>query len=228
MPASLQGKTALVTGASRGIGRAIALSLAQNGADLVLTSSQAQGTAAVEAQVRALGRKATGFKADLARRDEVDALIAHAGAIDWLINNAGTFHRAPVVSTADADWDRSLEVNLTVPFRLSRAFLPSLLKRGHGGIVNISSISGTLGTPQFSAYCASKWGLNGFTKALAEELKNTGVKVFAVLPGSTDTDMLKAAGFTPVMKPDDVANVVRYLCSDAPLAMSGSLVEVFG
>ena len=116
----------------------------------------------------------------------------------------------------------------SAPGEAGLQLLPGMLKRGQGGIVNVSSISGTLGTAQFSAYCASKWGLNGFTKALAEELKGTGVKVFAVLPGSTDTDMLRAAGFTPVMKPEDVAGVVRYLCSDAPLAMSGSLVEVFG
>jgi 3-oxoacyl-[acyl-carrier protein] reductase len=103
-----------------------------------------------------------------------------------------------------------------------------MLAAKSGRIVNISSISGTLGTPRLTAYCASKWGINGLTKALAAELTGTGVSVFAVMPGSVDTDMLKGSGFTPAMQPAEVANVVRYLCAEAPDAMNGSLVEVFG
>lgn len=232
MTAPLQGKTALVTGASRGIGRAVARALAHAGADVAVTSTSEGGTAKLEAELRELGRKVVGVRADLSRREDAEALLAKAvdalGPIDLLVNNAGVLHRAKLRDTADADWDRVLEVNLTAPFRLARALLPSMLKRGFGRVVNISSISGTLGTAGMSAYCASKWGINGWTKALAQEVGGTGIHVFAVLPGSVDTEMLKATGFPPLMKPEDVAGVVRYLCTEAPAAMSGSLVEVFG
>jgi 3-oxoacyl-[acyl-carrier protein] reductase len=103
-----------------------------------------------------------------------------------------------------------------------------MARRGFGRVVNVSSISGTLGTPGLSGYCASKWGLNGLTQSLAEEVRGRGVLVAAVLPGSVDTDMLKGSGFVPKMTPEEVARVVRFLCTEAPVAMSGSLVEVFG
>jgi NAD(P)-dependent dehydrogenase (short-subunit alcohol dehydrogenase family) len=102
------------------------------------------------------------------------------------------------------------------------------VSRGWGRVVNVSSISGTLGTAGMTAYCASKWGLNGLTRALAEEVKGQGVLVAAVLPGSTDTQMLAGSGFVARVTPDEVAKVVRFLCAEAPLAMSGSLLEVFG
>lgn len=232
MSSLLKGKTALVTGASRGIGQAVALALVEAGANVVVTSTRERGTAELEAQLRPSGRKVVGLCADFSKRADVEKLLAQAtsavGTIDVLVNNAGVLHKGALKDTADADWDRTMEVNLTAPFRLTRALLPGMLERGYGRIVNISSISGTLGTANLSAYCASKWGLNGLTKALAEEVAGTNVHVFAVLPGSVDTDMLKAAGFNPAMQPRDVAGVVRYLCAEAPAAMNGSLVEVFG
>jgi 3-oxoacyl-[acyl-carrier protein] reductase len=121
-----------------------------------------------------------------------------------------------------------LGVNLLGPFYLIRRIVPQMLSRKWGRIVNVSSISGTLGSPSLSAYCASKWGLNGLTKALAAELDGTGVTISAVLPGSVDTEMLKGSGLEPKMTAEDVAAVVRYLCADSPEAMNGSLVEVYG
>jgi NAD(P)-dependent dehydrogenase (short-subunit alcohol dehydrogenase family) len=150
------------------------------------------------------------------------------GPVDVLVNNAGITLRQPIEAATDADFERVLAVNLAGPYYLARRLLPAMAARGWGRLVNVSSISGTLGTAGMAAYCASKWGLNGLTRALAEELKGKGVLVAAVLPGSTDTEMLQGSGFVAKMAPDEVAKVVRFLCTEAPLAMSGSLLEVFG
>ena len=111
---------------------------------------------------------------------------------------------------------------------LTRRLLPGMVKRGLGRIINLSSISATLGTASHTGYCASKWGLDGFTKALAEETRGTGVMVVSVLPGSVDTQMLKGSGFAPMMAPWEIADVVRYVCLEAPLALNGGRIEVFG
>jgi 3-oxoacyl-[acyl-carrier protein] reductase len=228
----LEQKVALVTGASRGIGRAVAAALAQAGADLVLCSTKDGGCDAAVREAQAQGRRAVAFAADVASPADCDRLVRAAeeafGRVDLLVNNAAVVGRAPVFETSDADFDRVLAVNLHGPFYLCRRVLPGMRERRFGRIVNVSSISATLGTPRLSAYCASKWGLSGLTQALAEELKGTGVSVMAVLPGSVDTDMLKGSGFTPDMTPEEVARVVRFLLGEAPEAMTGSLVEVFG
>ncbi len=228
-PRPLAGKVALVTGASRGIGRSVAIALADSGADLVLTST---GQTDAADEVRTRGQRAIHLAADVADRSQADRVVAAAleafGKIDVLVNNAGVVVRAPIHQMEDADFDRVLAVNLSGPFYLARRLVPPMVARGWGRVLNISSISSTMGSPSLTAYCASKWGLNGFTRALAEELTGTGVLVAAVLPGSVDTDMLKGSGFPPRLAPVDVAGVVRYLCVEAPLAMNGSLVEVFG
>jgi len=133
-----------------------------------------------------------------------------------------------VAEMTDEDWNRVLAVNLNGPFYLARRCVPGMAERRWGRVVNVSSISGRLGTAGMTAYCASKWGLSGFTQALAEEVKARNVLVAAVLPGSTDTDMLTGSGWEPEMTPGEVARVVTFLCTEAPLAMSGSLVEMFG
>jgi len=168
----------------------------------------------------------------VARPAALDAALAEVrralGPVDVLVNNAGIAVRQPLQATSDADFERVLAVNLAGPFYLARRLLPDMVARGWGRLVNVSSISGTLGTPGMAAYCASKWGLNGLTRALSEEVKGRGVLVAAVLPGSTDTEMLRNSGFAPKMTAEEVAKVVRFLCAEAPLAMTGSLVEVFG
>lgn len=228
----LAGKVALVTGASRGIGRAIARALANDGAELVLCSTTDEGVSEVVEALKSAGHRAVGLRADVGRPEEAEALVRFGleafGRIDILVNDAAICPRKPVEQMTDEDYDRTLAVNLSGPFYLARRVLPGMRERGWGRIVNVSSISGTLGTPSLSAYCASKWGLNGLTKALAEELKGTGVSVTAVLPGSVDTDMLKGSGFTPVLEPEEIADVVLWLCGKAPEGMAGSLVEVFG
>lgn len=223
---------ALVTGASRGIGAAIALELAEAGADLVLCSTQDGGCEPALREAMARGRRAIGLTADVASRADCDRLVRAAeevfGRVDCLVNNAGIVRRAPAAQTSDDDFDRVLAVNLHAPFYLARRVLRGMVERRFGRIVNVSSISSRMGTPRMVSYCASKWGLNGLTQALAAELKGTGVTVTAVLPGSVDTDMLKGSGFEPDMTPREVASVVRYLLAEAPEAMTGSLVEVFG
>ncbi len=229
---SLDGKVALVTGASRGIGRAIALSLAAAGADCVVTATTQPNADKVAREIAARGGKALPLGCDVGRpgdvRRLVDAVHSVFRGIDILVNNAGIIHRAPLAELTDADFDRVLAVNLSGPFYLSRRLAPLMVKRRWGRIINISSISGTIPCPRALAYAASKWGLDGLTKSMAEELKGTGVFVAAVLPGSVATEMLEGSGFTARISPEEVARVVRFLCVDAPESMTGSLVEVFG
>jgi NAD(P)-dependent dehydrogenase (short-subunit alcohol dehydrogenase family) len=231
-PLPLSGKVALVTGASRGIGLAIARALAKEGAALAILSTRLDGAAPVADALRAAGTKAHAVAADVASPKALDAALAEVkralGPVDILVNNAGVALRRPLAETEDADFERVVAVNLAGPFYLARRLLPAMAARGWGRLINVSSISGTLGTAGMTAYCASKWGLNGLTRALAEEVRGRGVLVAAVLPGSTDTEMLTGSDFVAKMGPEEVAKVVRFLCAEAPLAMSGSLLEVFG
>ncbi len=220
---------ALVTGAGRGIGLAIAEALAPH-ADLCLCARSEDQLAAAVESLRPR-TKVVGVVADVSLRADVERLFARCreelGPIDWLVNNAGVAEFATLEAMTDVQWDRTLDVNLKGVFLCSQLALPDLAAR-RGRIVNIGSISGTLGTPRMSAYNASKWGVNGLTKAWAAELKPRGVMVTAVLPGSVDTEMLRKSGFPPDMQPADIANIVRYLCVEAPVAMTGALVEAFG
>jgi 3-oxoacyl-[acyl-carrier protein] reductase len=129
---------------------------------------------------------------------------------------------------AVSSWDRQLAVNLRAPFVLTRALLPAMLERRSGRLVFVSSISGTIGSPGAAAYAASKWGVIGLCKSLAEELRDTGLSAVSVLPGSVDTDMLKQTPFSADMTAEDVAAVVVHCALDAPLAMNGASIEVFG
>lgn len=224
---------AVVTGAGGGIGRATARALATRGLDVALvgrTSSTLRETAAeVErAGVRALVAEADlGVEADVRRA--VDLILSTAGTPRLVVHNAGIAGRkAPVEETTAAEWDAVLAVNLRGVFLLSHAVLPSMRAAGAGRLVTIASISATLGSPGLAAYCASKWGAVGFTKALAEELRGTGLQALAVLPGTVDTPMARVGGFVPRMTADDVARVVVFAALDAPAAMNGSAIECFG
>jgi 3-oxoacyl-[acyl-carrier protein] reductase len=225
---------AVITGAGRGIGRAIALAFAERGLDVALLGRTQDDLVAVAAEVleRVPRRRALVLPCDVSRDADVhharDRVLAELGVPAVVVNNAGVVVRARVEDTSEHAWDHVLDVNLKGAFLVTRAFLPTMRDRGFGRVVNISSISATLGTARLSAYCASKWGLVGFTKALAEELRGSGLQAVAILPGSVDTAMLHDSGFAPQMTPGDVAGVVVYTALDAPAAVNGSAIDVFG
>lgn len=232
---ALAGRAAVVTGAGRGIGRAIALSLAGAGARVALAARSEGELAQVEKEIRRTGGAAKAIRCDVTRAAEVEELIRAAeaahGATDVLVNNAGVVVRGELSGLSETDWDLTLDTNLKGAFLCSRAVLEGptgMVARGGGRIINVGSISSTLGTPRLTAYCASKWGLLGLTKALAEELREVDVSVTAVLPGSVNTDMLVGSGFEPDMEPEDVARVVLFLAAGAPQAMTGAAIEIFG
>jgi len=222
----------LLTGASRGIGRATAHALARRGCSLALLGRNSPNLASVAAELDHAGTSASVVDCDLAEPQQIQAAMERIGqelgTPDVLLNVAGIAVRATVIEMSPESFDAQLAVNLRAPFLLARAVLPGMLQRGSGRIINVASISATLGSPRQSAYNASKWGLVGFVKSLAEELRDTGVMTVAVLPGSVDTAMLEGSGFSPRMTPEEVARTLVHYSLDAPLAHNGSIIEMFG
>jgi len=216
---ALAGRVAVVTGASRGIGRAVADALANAGA--VVAGCALHAAPGVDACDVRRPEDVARFAADVTRR---------LGPPDILVNNAGTVARARLDELAVEAWDDVVDANLKGTFLVTRAFLPAMRARGSGRIINIASIAGRQGTAELSAYCAAKHGVVGLTRALAEELRGEGLVANAVCPGSVDTDMLRVGrpGAKADMSPADVAGVVLYLAAHAPSAMTGSCVDVFG
>ncbi|WP_242340030.1 MULTISPECIES: SDR family NAD(P)-dependent oxidoreductase [unclassified Anaeromyxobacter] len=221
-------RTAIVTGGGRGIGAAIARALTARG---VAVTVFARTAGQVEALV-AEGGAALAVAGDVSREEDVARLLASheraLGPVELLVNNAGVLARGLAEDLTPAAFREVLEVNLTGAFLCARAVIPGMKARRRGRIVNVCSISATLGTAAASAYNASKWGLVGLTKCLAEELRPHGVQCVAVSPGSTDTEMLKATPFAPVLSPEDVARVVVFAALDAPAAITAANLEVFG
>ena len=223
---------AVVTGGGRGIGRAISLTLADRGCDVAVLGRDPAGIASTVEEVVRRGRRAVAIRCDVSRSADVDRaasrVLAELGAPAIVVPNAGIVHRISVVDMTEAQWDEVLDVNLKGTFLVVRALLRPMLAEKRGRFVAIGSISGTMGTPRLSAYCASKWGLVGLVKSLAEELRGTGLQSMCVMPGSVDTDMLRGSGFSPAMTPEDVARIVAWVALDAPDAMNGSCVDAFG
>ena len=237
---SLEGKVAVVTGASRGIGLAIATRFAAAGARVAICSRAADPAgerrlaAAVERIERAApsGTPIVWLRCDVARF--ADARHLHAavdkelGVPDIVVNNAGVVVRARLDETSEDEWDAVVGANLKGTFNVTRVFLPQMRTRRSGRIINIASISGRQGTARLTAYCAAKHGVVGLTRALAEETRDVAIQVNAVCPGSVDTDMLAGSGFPALMTPDHVAGVALWLAAEAPAALTGACIDVFG
>ncbi len=228
MSAAVNLATAIVTGGGRGIGEAVARALTARGLEVTVFAR----TEAELARVVASGGAALAVAGDVSREADVARLVAaheaRLGPCDLLVNGAGLLVLGEVDALDPARWRQCLEVNLTGAFLCARAVVPSMKARRRGRLVSVASISATLGTPRASAYNASKWGLVGLTKSLAEELRPHGVQAVSVSPGSTDTAMLRQTTFQPAMTAEDVARVVVFAALDAPAAITGANLEVFG
>ena len=219
----LRGGTAVVTGASRGIGRAIALRLAEAGADIALWARDAAALQQVADEVSALGVRAQATACDVADPAAVRAAAERVrqglGPVTIVVNNAGAVLRKPTVDITDDEWRHVQAVNVDGTFYVTRAFLPELT-RASGRVINISSIAGREGTALLAAYCAAKHAVVGLTRALAEELRAAKVSVNAICPGSVDTVMLRTGmpGASPDMSPDDIARTALFQAHGAPQA----------
>ena len=237
MSGPLSGSTAVVTGASRGIGRAIALRLGQAGAEVAIWARDGAALGDVAAEITQAGGRAHPFVVDVTESASIeraaDAMRAQLPPVRTLVNNAGAVLRKWTVAITEVEWRRVMATNLDGTFLVTRTFLPDL-SRGGGRIINIASRSGREGTAMLAAYCAAKHGVVGFTRALAEELRAAKVSVNAICPGSVDTAMLKEGlpGVKPDMTPDDIASTAMYLALPPPLgapdALTGTCIDVYG
>jgi 3-oxoacyl-[acyl-carrier protein] reductase len=218
----LEGKVALITGASRGIGLAIARSLAVMGAKLGLCARDAKKLEGVTREFEREGISVLAVPADLTRASDIASLAAKTeqsiGPIEILINNAGVGYFAPIHEASEANWDAVLDTNLKAVFLLSKAVAPGMIRRRSGHIVNIASLAGKNAFAGGSIYCASKWGLLGLTECMAEDLRPYGIRVSAVCPGSVATDFSPHAGKDPakMLQPEDVAHAVETILTQAP------------
>lgn len=240
---SLNGQVAVVTGAGRGIGRAIALKFAAEGADVVCVSRTAENSEG-RCRVRALGRRAWALAVDVADSTAVTAaagtILADAGKVDILVNNAGVTRDGLLMRMSDADWDVVINTNLKGAFNFTKAFTRAFLKQRSGRIINVASVIGLIGNAGQSNYAASKAGLIGFTKSVAKELASRGITANVLAPGFIETDMtavlkddvkaevLKQIPLGALGQPEDIANAAVFLASPAARYITGQVLAVDG
>jgi 3-oxoacyl-[acyl-carrier protein] reductase len=241
---TLQGKVAIVTGASRGIGRAIALELAKQGASIVVNYASSSGAAdTVAAEINAAGGQAIALKADVSKVDQVEALfnatIENFQRLDIIVNNAGITRDTLLLRMKPEDWQAVIDLNLTGVFLCTRAASKIMLKQRSGRIINIASVAGQMGNPGQANYSAAKAGVIGFTKTVAKELASRGITVNAVAPGFIATDMTsKLSNTEDILKyiplgrygqPEEIAGMVRFLAADPAAAyITGQVFNVDG
>lgn len=241
----LKGKVAIVTGSSRGIGRAIAIVFAREGANVVVNYlKDDQGALSVENRIIEMGQKAKSIRADVGDFEAVNRMVAQVadefGRIDILVNNAGIVRDRTLVNMTKEDWDDVISTNLTGVFNCTKAALNVMIKGGEGRIVNVSSVIGLMGEFGQSNYAASKAGVIGFTKSVAKEVARKGITVNAIAPGFIDTSLLDtvpAQARERIMaqtllgrigKPDEVAEMVLFLVSDAGSFITGQVFNING
>lgn len=241
---SLTGKKALITGASRGIGKAVALKLAAEGADVIVTATSLERAKQTADQITLLGRKAIPVKVDVGVASDIEALfqvvVEEFGSLDILVNNAGITRDGLLMRMKDEDWDSVIDVNLKGTFLCSREAIKLMAKAKSGRIVTISSVVGEMGNAGQANYCASKAGIIGFTKAVAREYAKRNITVNAVAPGFIETDMtgvltegvreelLKQIPVNRFGSPEDIANAVYFLVSDLGSYVTGQVIAVNG
>lgn len=240
----LDGKVAIVTGGASGMGRAIAVEMAKEGARVVTADIDLDGAQAVVGQVTDAGGAAVAVHADVTSKADVDHLVKaatdHYGRIDVLVNNAGVRLVRPLLEHTEDDWDRMMNINLKSQFLCSQAVLPAMLTQGGGRILNSGSVASLVGRPDRVAYCAAKAGVLGLTRAMAIDLRHRNICVNAILPGSIATALNQDAvndddsdwgGETLVGRwgePDEVAHVAVFLASDEASYITGSEIKVEG
>ena len=242
---SLKGKLALVTGASRGIGREIACKLAEEGADIAFFySSNEEKAHETIKELEAKNVKAMGFKVDVSKGDQVAEAVKtiekEFGAVDILVNNAGITRDNLLIRMSEEDWEDVLDINLKGAFLTTKAVARKMMKTRYGKIINISSIVGVKGNIGQGNYSASKAGLIGFTKSMAQELASRGIRVNAIAPGFIETDMtdvlkdevksemLKNIPLGNLGKPEDIANLVVFLASSKADYITGQVINIDG
>ncbi|MDP2606413.1 MAG: SDR family NAD(P)-dependent oxidoreductase [Deltaproteobacteria bacterium] len=239
----LQGKIAVVTGGAQGLGRAISLGMAREGAKVVVADLQTNKAESVAHEARVLSAEALALEVNVASEPSVQRLAEETfkrfGAVDILVNDAGVYLRSPVVSKTEEDWDRTFNINLGGNFLCARAFVPAMRKQRSGRIISIASSIAHTGAREFADYAASKAAIIGFVKALARELGPDGITVNAICPGSANTDMprrhrseeevmarLRATPLGHVLEPEDIAGSVLFLASDAASYITGQAYNV--
>jgi 3-oxoacyl-[acyl-carrier protein] reductase len=237
MKMRLENRVAIVTGSGRGIGKAIAMAYAREGARVVVTARSENEIRAVAAQIKADGGEAIGVAADVSRDSDVEGLVDQTirkfGQLDILVNNAAV--NLPVIETVDMapdDWRRIVDVNLNGVFLCSRESLRHMTPRGSGSIVNISSIGGRHGARGRGPYRAAKAGVINFTETLAAETHRSGIRVNCICPGGVDTEMMRQISGGAVreglMRPEQIAEVAIFLASDESSAITGAAIDAFG
>ena len=241
---SLEGKVALVTGATRGIGKAIAHELARQGAEVVGTATSAEGAESITEGLKSAGFKGYGIVMNVADADSIEAglkqLTEQSGAPQILVNNAGITRDNLLMRLKDDDWTSVLETNLSSVYRTSKAVLRGMAKARWGRIINISSVVAGMGNPGQGNYCAAKAGVEGFTRSLAKEMSNRGITANCVAPGFIDTDMTKKLDdkqrdamleIIPAGRlgePEEVASVVAFLAAEGAAYVPGESIPVTG
>lgn len=239
----LKDKVAVITGGAQGLGRAIALGVAREGAKVVVADLQAEKAERVAGEARALGTDALALEVNVANEVSVkrlaDETFKRFGRVDILVNDAGVYLKAPVVSKSEEDWDRTLDINLGGNFLCARAFVPAMRRQKSGRIISIASSIAHTGAREFADYAASKAAIVGFVKALARELGPDNITVNAICPGSANTDMprrhrseeevmarLRATPLSHVLEPEDIAGPVLFLASDAAAYITGQAYNI--